>query len=113
MLLLDFILGDVNRHMTSREKKSAPPSAENVLFAFLTFEFLRKLAEFDEAIHDDGSEFIGKHVYLELTLLCKAASSALLREGWLGAFPRVIYSIGLSSTWFETLAIDGRWAIDE
>ena len=34
------------------------PSVENLLFAFLTFEFLRKLAEFDEALH--GSEIIGK-----------------------------------------------------
>ena len=28
------------------------PSAENALFAFLIFELLRKLTEFDEAIHD-------------------------------------------------------------
>jgi hypothetical protein len=113
MLLLDFILGGY-QHMTGREKKkSAPPFAEKLLFAFLTFELLRKLAEFDEAIQDDGSVIIGKHVYLELTLLCNAASSALLRTGWLGAFPKVIYSIGLSSTWFETLVIGGRWPIDE
>ena len=99
-----------------QRKGVLPPFAEKELFAFLTFELLRKLAEFDEAIQDDGSKIIGKHFYLELTLLCKAASSALLRTGWLGAFPMVIYSIGLSSTWLETLetlVIDGRWAIVE
>ena len=36
------------------------PSSEDVLFAFPASELLRKLAEFDEAIHDDGSEIIGE-----------------------------------------------------
>lgn len=95
------------------QRRVLPPSAEMELFAFLTFELLRKLAEFDEAIQADNSKIIGKHVYLELTLLCKAASSALLRAGWLGAFPKVIYSMALSPTWLETLVIDCRWAMDE
>ena len=82
MLLLNFNLGDVTA-IYDKQGRVLPPSAENLLFAFLNFELLlRKLAEFDEAIHDEGSGNIGKHVYLELTLLCKAASSALLRPGW-------------------------------
>ena len=96
-----------------QQRRVFPPFAEIVRFAFLIFELLRKLAEFDEALQDDGSEIIGTHIYLELTLLCKAASSALLKTGCLEAFPKVIYSIGLSSTWFETLVVDGRWAIVE
>jgi hypothetical protein len=45
-----------------REEECSTPSAENASFAFLTFELLKKLAEFDEAIlhDDDGSEIIGE-----------------------------------------------------
>jgi hypothetical protein len=33
-----------------RRAESAPPYVENLLFAFLSFEFLPNLAEFDEAM---------------------------------------------------------------